>query len=640
MSWRLVGDGPYSGLIGNYCTAMNVSGLWLIALLLLATPASAQTQPEPHTVRIHFHRANPDYSGWGLHLWGDGLKLNRPYSWTEPYPPSGVDDYGVYFDIALQPGAKTFGFVLHMGEQKNAPYDQYWLADQHGPEVWLLEGSGTLYTERPAVAPQAVVPLKRGPLASVPLWAWYLAVSLIAIAASFQLARKQARRAELRLQEQASLLTQTRAELASQISQFEANEQRLRQLSGRDELTGLPTRAAIRQVMANIQSRAQRHDNKVAIIFLDLDNFKPINDQYGHAAGDELLKSLAGRFSRIVRESDVVARMGGDEFVVIAEEVDSERAIALIARKLIQAACKPVSFEQQSLQVGCSLGIAVFPSDSRDGDTLLKQADTAMYAAKNAGKGQFRFFSEAANRLCARESELAGLMARAVELQQLRAHELPLLQCQDRAPAGYELYLRWQLGDDELLSARDFIDVAEVTGQLPALGHWLIDQACARATRLAPRQRLSINLWPSQLADPELLACLHKALLRHSLAAERLVFEIDRLPEHPQANTNLQGLCSLGVGLALDKARPDQLTLELLSQLPWCWVKIAAEDHKPAQPDPQRLWRGLAACCRALDIQLVATHLETEAQLEWAEDLGCDLLQGHALAAETPCPLI
>ncbi|WP_269533450.1 diguanylate cyclase domain-containing protein [Chitinimonas sp. BJYL2] len=606
---------------------------------VLALPTQASTVP-PDTVRLHFHRDDPDYNGWGLHLWGDALNLPRQSTWSEPYPPSGSDSFGVYFDIPLQPGARSFGFVLHRGEQKNAPFDQYWYQERHGNQIWLLEGNATLFTARPQVREQVVRSMEQGVLDRVPVWVWSLLGALAAVLVIGHRMQRRAEQAEARLQEQAALLAQARGELANQIEVFHTNEQRLRQLSGRDELTGLPTRASLQQALANMQSRARRHEGKVALIFIDLDNFKTINDTEGHAAGDAVLKAVASRFTQIMRESDVVARMGGDEFVIVAEEVVDERDVAAVARKLIKAACTPVEHEGRLHQVGASVGIAIYPTDSADGATLLKQADTAMYAAKGSGKGQFRFFSEAANLFCAKETDLDERMAGALARQEMALELLPIMAPGAAHPHAFEAFLRWRQADGSHLPAREFIEIAEINGRIVELGHWLIHHACALAGQwyreagdAAPR--IAINLSLSQLHDKDLLAVIHRALLKHAVAAERLVLEITSAALHAegQAQINLRSLQAIGVGLALDKADPAALALADIADAQWCWLKL---DTRPLLGHDAerhaRLWQTALAAAQRREMAVVATLVESVSLKEAALVQGCSLLEGYAIA--------
>jgi diguanylate cyclase (GGDEF)-like protein len=615
---------------------------WLLCLLLigLCLPSQASSLP-PDTVRIHFHRDNADYSGWGLHLWGNDLQPSAQVSWTAPFPASGQDAFGVYFDVPIVPGGKTFGFVLHRGEQKNVPNDQYWFLDQHGREFWVLENSATLFSQPPAVAPQSASGNGQGSF--LPLWFWFGLASSGLVGLIWWRLQRRTLLAEQRLQEQMTLLTEARSELGRQMDAFHQSEQRLRQLSGSDDLTGLPTRAGLQQALAKVQSRARRHEAKVALIFIDLDNFKTINDSEGHAAGDAVLKTIASRFTELLRESDIVARIGGDEFVVLAEDVADERAVAGIARKLIAAACTPVPFDGREHQVGASVGIAIYPSDSNDAATLLKQADSAMYVAKHAGKGQFRFYAEAANQLCSKEMALDRRMPGLAERAELAIQLLPVQQLDNGQVVLQEAFLRWRQPEGDYLPARDFIHIAESNGQIIALGQWMIAQACQlaatwSATNAQAAPAVAINLSLAQLQHRQLTTQVSQALQQSGLPAGRLVLEIPAaaLREDGQLQINLYGLQAMGVQLALDKVDARTLTFAQLAGLPWRWIKLNAQGLRGSEAAlHEQLWKSLLASTAASDAQLIATHIDSPALRAQVQQLACRYGEGYAIDTGT-----
>lgn len=426
------------------------------------------------------------------------------------------------------------------------------------------------------------------------------------------------------------------------------------QLAITDALTGLPNRHWMNQYLEGALSRAQMVGNSVALLFIDLDNFKKINDTLGHKAGDDLLIAAASCLRNAVRASDHVVRLGGDEFTIIIENIDSATSIETVAREVVEAIAESPDFaEWSAYSVRCSVGIALYPEDAQTASSLLQCADIAMYAAKSSGKGKYlRFKPEMAEKINEKIS-IEQTLAAAIKQNQFVLHYQPLICTSTGALCGMEALIRWSHPVRGLLSPDQFIAVAEENRLILPLGEWVVSQVCAqiaawRALQKLP-PRVSFNVSVLQLKDGRFRACLQAALARHQLQASDIAIE---LTESTMVNSEdgvpaeLTLLRSLGVELLIDDFGTGFSSLSLLQQLDIDAVKIDKSFVAALGTDPQSdaLCAAMISIGRALNILVVAEGVETLDQLHALQKLGCDEIQGFLISppvdADNMLPLL
>lgn len=421
------------------------------------------------------------------------------------------------------------------------------------------------------------------------------------------------------------------------ISARKAAEERLEFLAQHDPLTGLPNRLLLNFTVEQQLAHARHEGSRLALLVLDLDHFKRINDTQGHPVGDQLLVAVAGRLTETVRSSDLVARLGGDEFVLLLKEAGPAQA-AVVAAKLIEVLAQPFVLDEQRLQVSASIGICLFPDDCDSSEALFANADLALYDAKAAGRDGYCFYRAELNQVVSRRYLLAARLRNAAEQQALALAYQPVFD-QAGQLQGVEALLRWT--DDELgvVEPAEFIAVAEQGCMLPALGYWVLDEACRQLRQWRDAgltvPLVSVNLAASQLRDPALPAQLVATLARHRLAGSDLLLEISEaslLQEALAVSSLMSALAGRGVRLAIDNFGTAASALPQWLRLPLAWVKIdrtLVADLGHA--DARQLCRSAIALGHSLDLLVVAEGVETAAQRELLQQAGCDLLQGHLL---------
>ncbi|WP_417068114.1 diguanylate cyclase domain-containing protein [Niveibacterium terrae] len=560
--------------------------------------ASSVAAPSPGDVaRIHYHRADKLYEGWGLHLWGAAPSLATPVDWAMPLPPTGTDAFGVYFDVPLQAGAVALNFIVHKGSEKHVPDDQVLDFANQGREIWLIAGDAAIYTRPPALSDKSSdrISALRLAWARQPAWLGFaLAGALLLLIVLGGLLRHSLRlRADI--QRQSVLLAQSRKDLEVQAELQSEAHARVVSLVGTDELTGLMTRAGVRRALASAQAKARRNQTMLAVLFLDLDDFKPINDRYGHAVGDRVLVAVAERLQRGLRESDILARLGGDEFLIIAEDIGDPLVVAELARKLLGALAEVIEFEGNLLRVKASLGVALYPSDG-EGDELIELADAAMYDAKRADDGGFRFASAWLNAQFQREVEVERLWREVLTAGSLALGWLPLrteggedwawvAQAFRRGDTGLEAMPVWSSLDPDLALEADL---------------WMLEKLVA-AVESSPGPGLRV-IAParSSLSDPRFLAACQGALTRMRERGATLVLELPHLSVVPDA---LRALVSGGGQFALRLSRPEQISLYCLAEPGLRYLLVSG--LASAGPEDGRALTALFAGARALGIAVV-----------------------------------
>ncbi len=429
---------------------------------------------------------------------------------------------------------------------------------------------------------------------------------------------------------------------SADITTRKSNEARIHQLATRDALTELPNRVLLNDRVERAVHTCRLANRLAALLFVDLDHFKTINDSLGHPVGDALLKEVAIRLKRCVRGGDTVSRFGGDEFVVLVEQLDDARNAAQVAQKILDALAQPFEISGQMLASGCSIGIAFIPTDGEVLETLLKNADTAMYSAKERGRNNYQFFAlkmtEHAVERHKTEMELRGAVAKG----QLSMHYQPQVEVASGNIVAVEALVRWQHPERGLLESASFIAVAEESGLITSIGTWVLETVCAqikewRAAGLPPL-RVAVNISPRQTINPEAFAqIVADQLQTNGLDGSALEFEMTESPllKHADANAILlKKLGQLGVKVAVDGFGKGSSSFAYLKQRAINSLKIDRSFIRNIESDPEDLAivRAIIAMARNLKLRVIAEGVETRQQLSLLKELGCQIYQGFYFA--------
>ncbi len=423
-----------------------------------------------------------------------------------------------------------------------------------------------------------------------------------------------------------------------------ANEE-MEQLAFFDTLTGLPNRRLLRDRLERAIMALERSNSGIALMFLDLDQFKRINDTLGHDAGDRLLKEVSDRLLQVIRKNDTIARLGGDEFTILLEKVDGVQHATLVARKIIHAMQAPFRLEGREVSVTTSIGITLAPEDGKDAGVLMKNADLAMYQAKENGRNNFQFFSRHMNDEIAQRVLLEHELTEAIERDQFELFYQPLVQMEDRQVIGVEALLRWRHPEHGLLSPSEFLSVAEESGIINRIGRWVLQRACQDITRmnreLGRDLSVSVNLSAKQFSDPDLALQVEETLDRHQLSGSRLHLEITEsmlLEENRNPIDVLKRLKALGVSLSIDDFGTGYSSLSYLKHFPVDQLKVDRSFVKeiPWDSDDMEITSAIIVLAHKLNLQVVAEGVETEQQLLFLQQNQCDILQGFLFSRPLP----
>jgi len=440
--------------------------------------------------------------------------------------------------------------------------------------------------------------------------------------------------------------------MGSQIGQFIARKQaeaNLQFFASHDPLTGLFNRGMFSQRLHQALAQAQRFERSLAILFIDLDGFKLVNDTLGHNAGDALLAEIAGRLRATLREGDVIARMGGDEFVVLIEEFGEPIQVGEVAKKLLETVSRPYLLHGQECRVTASIGVSTFPDDGKDSQGLLRSADMAMYRAKEQGKNAFRFFAPQMNVHITERLSLEANLRRAVEREELVLLYQPKVGIRDGQVTGVEALARWDHPTQGIISPGEFMPVAEDTGLITAIGQWVLRAACRQLAvwreQGLPPLRVAVNLSQRQFAQDGLIQMVREALHITSIDSSRLELELTeamvmRNPE--RAEKMLGQLKDLGVRLVVDDFGIGISSLKFLNRLPLDSVKIDRSLilDLPHSREAAALTRGVIAMAHSLNLRVVAESVETAEQWEMLRELGCEEMQGNYFSAPVPAEIV
>ena len=430
------------------------------------------------------------------------------------------------------------------------------------------------------------------------------------------------------------------------ISERKASEERIRFLAHHDALTGLPNRLLFTERLRLATQQARRQGGKVAVLFIDLDRFKTINDSLGHHVGDALLRSVARRLLEAVRDGDTVCRLGGDEFVIALNGVsDSDEVLGIVERRLVPMVRRVHAVADTELHVACSVGIALFPDDSRDIDELMQHADVAMYQAKAMGRDGAQFFTPELNERAHRRMRLESLLRHAIDRHELALHFQPRVDAAGGALVGVEALLRWrspELGD---VAPQDFIPIAEESRLIMTIGAWVFGEACRQQAAWISQGLgvvpISINLSAVQLRDPGLVDQLRAAVLRHGVDPAALELELTEttlMEAVKDTLVPLHALKRLGVSLSVDDFGTGYSNLNYLNRLPIDRLKIDRSFVRDLLDDPTDLaiTRAIIGLGHTLGLRVVAEGVESAAAAEALRAAQCDELQGYHFARPLP----
>ena len=440
-----------------------------------------------------------------------------------------------------------------------------------------------------------------------------------------------------------------RAGVIQDVTERKAQEARIEHLAYHDSLTGLPNRAMLMDRLGQALSQAQRLGQQVAVLFMDLDRFKLVNDSLGHPAGDQLLKEIARRLRATLRDNDTVARVGGDEFQVVVCNVAGSVDAARIAEKLMRSLGEPFMLEGQELQVTASLGVSLFPRDGASGELLLKYADTALYEAKGEGRNVYRFFSPEMNAQAHGRLRLENDLRRAVERHELELHYQPQLDLATGEVCAVEALVRWRHPVRGLVPPNAFIPMAEETGLVLGIGEWVLNEACRQvaqwqrqglADNLSPL-RVAVNISARQLQRPGLDDAVRRALSLSGLPAACLELEITEssvMLDPLHARSVLESLRGLGVLLSIDDFGTGYSSLAYLKRLPLDRLKIDRSfiGGIPADSDDTAIVETIIVMTHKLGLRVIAEGVETLEQRLQLVRQGCDEMQGFLLAQPVP----
>ncbi len=432
--------------------------------------------------------------------------------------------------------------------------------------------------------------------------------------------------------------------IATDITVQKAAEQRIEHLAYYDALTDLPNRALLAQRAELALALAARHHIGLAVLFLDLDRFKEVNDALGHVAGDALLAQVAARLQALVRAEDTVCRLGGDEFVLLLPEADQEGALR-VADKVLVAFRQPFAVAGHALNATASVGIALYPHDGVDFAELLKNADAALYRAKHEGRNTRVFYDRAMNAATLARMVLETELRQALATGQLRAHYQPKVRLADGVLVGAEALVRWQHPERGLIPPGQFIPVAEASDLIVALGDWMLSEVCQQLAAWRRQGGLSltiaVNLAARHFRQPGLADRMRGLLETYSLPAQALELELTEstlLDASADTIETLRQLERLGMGLALDDFGTGYSSLSYLKHLPLTALKIDQGFVRDlaTNPDDRVIAATIVALGHHLDLVVVAEGVETEDQRRLLLEQGCDLAQGYLFDKPLP----
>jgi diguanylate cyclase (GGDEF)-like protein/PAS domain S-box-containing protein len=422
------------------------------------------------------------------------------------------------------------------------------------------------------------------------------------------------------------------------LSEFKATQKRLEHLAHYDTLTGLPNRGLLIVRLEQALSLAHRNRWTLAVIFIDLDHFKEVNDSLGHSTGDRLLAEVGKRLLHCVRESDTIARLGGDEFVIVLDNVASPGAISEVVTKLRNALGAPVNLDGYELYITASMGISLYPEDGRNPEVLLRNADSAMYHVKKEGRNNWSAYSETMNEQSHRRLQLSSGLRRAIDENQFSLVYQPQLDLATRNVCGAEALIRWEHPELGMISPIEFIPLAEDTGIIEAIGEWVLHEASRQFTRWRDQglrlPRISVNVSARQFNNANFIERVELLVQKYRLAPGCLDLEItESLLVRTDARllSGIQRLCAIGVGFSIDDFGTGYSSLTYLKRFPISMIKADRSFVKeiPDDRDDVEITAAIISMSHKLNMRVIAEGVESDQQLAFLSEQGCDAIQGY-----------
>jgi diguanylate cyclase (GGDEF)-like protein/PAS domain S-box-containing protein len=425
------------------------------------------------------------------------------------------------------------------------------------------------------------------------------------------------------------------------ISERKAAERRIGELAHFDTLTGCANRVLFRDRLAQALAMAERAGHGIAVLCCDLDRFKEVNDVHGHAAGDQILVEVANRLRAGIRETDTLARLGGDGFAIIQPQTASPDDSATLAARVVASLAEPFMVDAQPIRIGTSVGIALYPQDAASGETLLRLADLALDRSKRIGRGTFHFYAPEMDRDLRQRHTLEHDLAQAIPRGELAVHYQPVCDTVTRRQLGHEALLRWNHAEHGAISPAVFVPLAEQCGLITPIGEWVLRTACATAAAAPRPTRIAVNLSPVQIRTTDLPRLVADVLRDTGLAPERLELEITEgvLIEDAEHTLGvLRALKRQGVRLVLDDFGTGYSSLSYLRRFPFDKLKIDRSFMQGLgeDGDSDALVRSILALGHSLHLEVTAEGVETEVQLQVLRRYGCDQIQGYLLGRPAP----
>ncbi|HEV7804113.1 MAG TPA: EAL domain-containing protein [Burkholderiales bacterium] len=433
--------------------------------------------------------------------------------------------------------------------------------------------------------------------------------------------------------------------IQSDVTELKQYEAELEYRANYDSLTGLANKNLLNDRLDHAIAFTDRTQRKFALLYLDLDRFKIINDSLGHASGDMLLRTIASRLKACVRDSDTVARLGGDEFAIVLNEVEHASSIAAIAQKILTEIDQPVGIEGREVFTSASIGVCVFPEDGDNRDTLIKNADTAMYRAKQAGRNQVCFYTQDLNAGALERLQLEADLRRALVMQEFELHYQPRVELSTGRITSVEALIRWRRAGHGLVAPARFIPLAEETGLIVPIGEWVLRTACEQMKTWRDggclNMRIAVNLSPGQFRQPAIAETIAAILEDTGLDSRYLELEItESIAMHDVQVTQrvLEQLSAIGISHAIDDFGTGYSSLAYLKRFPIDYLKIDQSfvEGVPGDVDDANIVRAIIALGKSLELVVIAEGVETEEQRAFLHAHGCDEIQGFLLCRPQP----